>query len=240
MTKDQRLCLNDLENIITKSLWNKVGNNKITEYMLFTKEWDNNVEATKAAVQYLVSKGIEFFVISFKRKESTTFLMSGEYVESYHAVVFKRDDMLMVLDPLYYHEYVELNMWFSTFCERLYGTATLSLSDIIIHNMNMENANLAKEVFSWVKEHCTESPNFFCTNDPNYRGVLLESDHITRNWDYMCVNMKCDCVKAYQTYYSIYSRYIRTLMYTLTIDTDCKSKLVAVREGVAKQLETEV
>lgn len=240
MTKDQSYCLHDLENIITKSLWNKKGNNRITECLLFTEEWDNNVVATKAAVQYLVSRGIAFFVISFKRKESTTFLMSGEYVRAYHAVVLKQGDKLMVLDPLYYHDYIDLDAWFTMFCSRLYGTATLSLSDMVVHNMHMGNHDLAKEVFEWVIEHCNENPNFYCTNDPNYRGVSLESDNITRNWDYICCNMKCDYFKAYETYHNIYSKYVVSLLSTLTMNTSYENKLLAVREDVSKQLDMEV
>ena len=46
--------------------------------------------------------------------------------------------------------------------------------------------------------------------------------------------------KAYEIYAPIYSSYIRTLLYSLTLDTDYSSKLKAVRDGVTKQINTEV
>lgn len=57
MTKEQKFCLDDLEYNISKMLWNKIGNPSIDECLLFAEEWENNKEATKAAVQYLINKG---------------------------------------------------------------------------------------------------------------------------------------------------------------------------------------
>ena len=110
MTKEQKFCLDDLEYNISKMLWNKIGNPSIDECLLFAEEWENNKEATKAAVQYLINKGIDFFVLSFECQEFTTFLMSGEYVMSYHIVIYMCDETLMVLDPLFFHEPITLDV----------------------------------------------------------------------------------------------------------------------------------
>ena len=50
----------------------------------------------------------------------------------------------------------------------------------------------------------------------------------------------CISTKACEIYAPIYSSYIRTLLYSLTLGTDYSSKLKAVRDGVTKQINTEV
>lgn len=240
MTKEQKFCLDDLEYNISKMLWNKIGNPSIDECLLFAEEWENNKEATKAAVQYLINKGIDFFVLSFECQEFTTFLMSGEYIMSYHIVIYMCDETLMVLDPLFFHEPITLDEWYESFCERLEGTATLALSDIITHNMLMENNSIASSVFDWVKDNCISKPSFICTNDVNHLGVSLEGDHMIRNWDLFGSMINCSSTKACEIYAPIYSSYIRTLLYSLTLDVDYSSKLKAVRDGVTKQINTEV
>lgn len=94
--------------------------------------------------------------------------------------------------------------------------------------------------YDMVKDNCISKPSFICTNDVNHIGVSLEGDHMIRNWDLFGSMINCSSTKAYEIYAPIYSSYIRTLLYSLTLDVDYSSKLKAVRDGVTKQINTEV